>query len=185
MTEQEINNIEEHITLAGLLPGVNLDCLPLEELGKLKRAVLELTRLIHASGFKAGADYTRLAIPGDIGSIPTSIPTRKFSIDEPPVSSFDRIAIAKAASAGAPKTARLPGQRRRAKPPSVPGYHWRKDNAGWELRKDFYVEESGVKKRETPYVAHLSNAAFAELKRQNKGMALEKAIAQWIAERDR
>jgi hypothetical protein len=58
MTELErVKNIEEHITLAGLLPGVNLDCLPPKESAKLKRAALDLYRLGHASGFKAGADY--------------------------------------------------------------------------------------------------------------------------------
>jgi hypothetical protein len=58
MTELErINNIEEQITLAGLLPGVNLRCLPPEESPKLKRAALDLYRLGHASGFKAGIDH--------------------------------------------------------------------------------------------------------------------------------
>ncbi|MGH9752200.1 MAG: hypothetical protein ACREA2_05395 [Blastocatellia bacterium] len=180
MTEQKIKHIEEQITLAGLLPGVNLDCLPLEESAKLKRAVLDLTRLIHVSGFEAGADYAMNATASDI----VSIPTRKFSIDELPASSLDQIAIAKAASEGKLKMARLPSQRRRAKPPSVPGYHWRKDGAGWELRKDFSVEENGVRKRKPLYAAHLSNSAFEELKRQNKGAALVKAIAQWIAEHE-
>ena len=58
MTEQErINDIEERITLEGLLPGVNLDSLPPGESAQLKRAVLDLYRLGHASGFKAGADH--------------------------------------------------------------------------------------------------------------------------------
>ena len=63
MTEQErIKNIEEQITLAGLLPGVNLGCLPPGESAKLKRAVLDLYRLGHARGFKAGADHAMNAI---------------------------------------------------------------------------------------------------------------------------
>ncbi|MGH9754724.1 MAG: hypothetical protein ACREA2_18255 [Blastocatellia bacterium] len=66
------------------------------------------------------------------------------------------------------------------------GYTWRKDGAGWELRKSVYdVGDMGIRKRRLPYVAHLSKSAFGELKRQNKGARLEKAIAQWIAERDR
>jgi hypothetical protein len=63
MTEQErIKDIEERITLEGLLPGVNLDSLPTGESAQLKRAVLDLYRLGHASGFKAGADHaTKIA----------------------------------------------------------------------------------------------------------------------------
>src|SRR5262245_12000921 len=58
MTEPErIKNIEEQITLAELLPGVNLEWLPPEESAKLKRAVLDIYRLSHARGFKAGADH--------------------------------------------------------------------------------------------------------------------------------
>jgi hypothetical protein len=60
MTELErIKNIEERIALARLLPGVNLGCLPLEEAAKLKRAALDLYRLGHANGFKAGADHAK------------------------------------------------------------------------------------------------------------------------------
>lgn len=59
MTELErINYIEERMTLEGLLPGVNLDCLPPGESAQLKRAVLDLYKLGHASGFKAGADHS-------------------------------------------------------------------------------------------------------------------------------
>jgi hypothetical protein len=58
MTEPErIENIGEQINLAGLLPGVDLGCLPPEETAKLKRAVLELYRLGHSRSFKAGADH--------------------------------------------------------------------------------------------------------------------------------
>lgn len=181
MTEQRIKNIEEQITLAGLLPGVNLDSLPLEEAAKLKRAVLDLYRLVHASGFKAGADYAMNAIASDI----ETIPVMKFSIDEPHASSLAQIADAvepfsvsgsgvkstpkqtpsvtrnskpanpskrgaKGASEGKPKKARLPGQRRRARPPSAPGYHWRKEGSGGEILKDFYLEENGVMKQKPP-----------------------------------
>ena len=67
MTEPErIKNIEEHITLAGLLPGVNLGCLPPEESAKLKRAVLDLYKLGHASGFKAGVDHAIKVVAGVI-----------------------------------------------------------------------------------------------------------------------
>jgi hypothetical protein len=58
MTESErIKNIEKHITLAGLLPGVNLGSLSPEESAKLKHAVLDLYRLSHARGFMSGADH--------------------------------------------------------------------------------------------------------------------------------
>jgi hypothetical protein len=65
MTEQErINDIEERITLEGLLPGVNLGCMPPGESAELKRAVLDLYRLGHASGFKAGADHAMNVVAG-------------------------------------------------------------------------------------------------------------------------
>ena len=67
MTEQErIKNIEERITLEGLLPGVDLGCLPSGESAKLKRAVLDLYGLGHASGFKAGADHAMNSVAGAI-----------------------------------------------------------------------------------------------------------------------
>ena len=65
MTEQErIKDIEERITLEGLLPGVNLGCLPPGESAQLKCAVLDLYRLGHASGFKAGADHSLNVVAG-------------------------------------------------------------------------------------------------------------------------
>jgi hypothetical protein len=177
MIEQKIKNIEEQVTLAGLLPGVDLSCLPLEELAKLKRAVLDLYRLIHASGFNAGADYAMTAIVGDI----ESIPGMSFSIDEPRASSLGQIAPAaepfsvsetaakrassftgyskpanpsrrgaKAATEGKPKKPRPLSQKRRAGLTSAPGYHQRKEGADGEFRKEFYVEENGVRKRKPP-----------------------------------
>jgi hypothetical protein len=63
MTEPEkIKRLEEQITLAGLLPGINLDCLPPEESAKLKRVLLDVYRLSHARGFKAGAEHARNSI---------------------------------------------------------------------------------------------------------------------------
>jgi hypothetical protein len=63
MTEPErIKDIEEHITLEGLLPGVDLGSLPPGESAKLKRAVLDLYRLSHARGFKSGADHAMNSI---------------------------------------------------------------------------------------------------------------------------
>jgi hypothetical protein len=54
------------------------------------------------------------------------------------------------------------------------------------LRKDVYVtSHDGERKRKQPYVAHLSRETFRELKRQHKGAALERAIADWIAEHDK
>jgi hypothetical protein len=61
---ERIKKIEEQISLAGLLPGVNLNYVPPEELEKLKRALLDLYRLSHARGFKAGAEHTMNSIAG-------------------------------------------------------------------------------------------------------------------------
>jgi hypothetical protein len=67
MTEPErINNIEEQITLSALLPGIDLSCLPPEEAAKLKRAALDIYRLSHARGFKAGADHAIKAVVASI-----------------------------------------------------------------------------------------------------------------------
>ena len=67
MTELErIKYIEERITLEGLLTGVNLGSLPPGESAKLKSAVLDLYRLGHASGFKAGADHAMNAVAAAI-----------------------------------------------------------------------------------------------------------------------
>jgi hypothetical protein len=63
MSELErIKNIEERIALTGLLPGVNLGWLPPGESAKLKRAVLDLYRIGHANGFKAGVDHATNAV---------------------------------------------------------------------------------------------------------------------------
>jgi hypothetical protein len=75
MSELErIKNVEERIALAGLLPGVNLGCLPLEDAAKLKRAVLDLYRLGHANGFKAGVDHATNAVA-------VVIPQRRDSLE--------------------------------------------------------------------------------------------------------
>jgi len=63
MTETErIKNLEEQIALVGLLLGVDLSRLPTEESMKLKRFALDLYRLGHASGFKAGVDHATNAL---------------------------------------------------------------------------------------------------------------------------
>lgn len=72
------------------------------------------------------------------------------------------------------------------KPPTTSGYEWRKNGAGWDLRKVVYIESAtSGKQRKRPYLGHLSKSAFADIKRANKGAALEKAIMQWIADHDR
>jgi hypothetical protein len=84
-----------------------------------------------------------------------------------------------------PKRAGTPVRKRTKKPPSVTGYHWRREGVGWDLRKDTYVTgNDGVRKRKQPFVAHLSRSAFAEMQRRHKGAQLEKGIAQWIADHD-
>lgn len=83
------------------------------------------------------------------------------------------------------KAIRMPVARRMKKPPSVTGYYWQQEGAGWELRKAIYVEENGIRKRKRPYVAHLSGEAFREMKERHKGAALKKAIGQWIADHDK
>ena len=59
---QRIKIVEERITLAGLLPGVNLGSLPPEDAVMLKRAALNLYRIGHANGFKAGVDHATNAV---------------------------------------------------------------------------------------------------------------------------
>jgi hypothetical protein len=84
------------------------------------------------------------------------------------------------------KRIRKPPSQKAKKPPQPSGYFWRKDGAGWELRKSVVVTgNNGEKKRKQPYVAHMSREAFGGLKRRHKGVALERAIAQWIADHDR
>jgi len=85
-----------------------------------------------------------------------------------------------------PKRVKKPTAKQAKKPPKPPGYFWRKSGAGWDLRRDFYVTRNdGVKVRKQPYVAHMSQEAFRELKRQHKGAALERAIADWISSHDK
>jgi hypothetical protein len=84
MSELErIKNIEERIALAGLLPGVNLGWLPHGEAAKLKRAVLDLYRIGHANGFKAGVTHATTAvavvIPPRRDSLQTQWPMRWLS----------------------------------------------------------------------------------------------------------
>jgi len=80
---QRIKNVEERITLAGLLPGVNLGSLPLEDAAMLKRAALSLYRIGHANGFKAGVDHATNALaviaPPRRDSLQTQRLTRRLS----------------------------------------------------------------------------------------------------------
>jgi hypothetical protein len=84
------------------------------------------------------------------------------------------------------KKTRKPRDSKAKKPPQPDGYLWRKDGAGWELRKTVYVEDgTGSKIRKRPYVARMARAVFSEMKKRHKGAALERAIAEWIADHDR
>lgn len=85
-----------------------------------------------------------------------------------------------------PKRVKKPVAKTAKKPPKPPGYFWRRHGSGFDLRRDFYVtSHDGVKVRKQPYVAHMSAETFRGLKRRHRGAALERAIAQWIAEHDR
>jgi hypothetical protein len=76
-------------------------------------------------------------------------------------------------------------QKATKKTPQPSGYEWRKNGAGWDLRKVVYVESAtSGRQRKRPYLGHLSKSAFAEVKRKRQGSALERAIAAWIAEHD-
>ena len=95
-------------------------------------------------------------------------------------------ARAKAPAKSSKPKAKAPKEKRGSRPPNSGGYTWRKDDAGWELRKTVYVEDgTGSKVRKRPYVARMAKAVYQEMKRKHKGAALERAIAQWIAEHDR
>jgi hypothetical protein len=85
------------------------------------------------------------------------------------------------------KRPRKPPSKTAKKPPTVSGYNWKSDSSGFALRKVVYVTDpdTGIKTRKLPRIGHLSKSAFAELKRKHRGAALERAIAEWIAERDR
>jgi hypothetical protein len=82
------------------------------------------------------------------------------------------------------KKIKLPKDHGLERPPKIEGFHWRKKGAGWELRRDVYIEENGARKRKQPYVAHLSRTAFEELKRVGKGANLRAAIERWIVDHD-
>lgn len=72
------------------------------------------------------------------------------------------------------------------KPPRIEGYFWRKDGAGWELRKSVYLYNpaTGNNERKQPYIAHLSREKFQEMKRAHKGKAIHSALQKWIDERE-
>jgi hypothetical protein len=72
------------------------------------------------------------------------------------------------------------------KPPTTSGYEWRKNGAGWDLRKVVYIEDAtSGRQRKRPYLGHLSKTAFGELNRKHKGARLERAIAEWIEAHDK
>jgi hypothetical protein len=96
------------------------------------------------------------------------------------------IPTAKPSSVTSHKRTRKPKSSKVKKPTATSGFFFRKNGAGWDLRRDTYVtSHDGVKKRKQPYVAHMSAEAFRELKRKHKGAALERAIAKWIEAHDK
>lgn len=94
--------------------------------------------------------------------------------NKPPVQ-----ATHKPAAATGNKSARLPGKKA-DKPLKMPGYHWRSDGAGWQLRRTVIIDG----KRSQPYVAHLSRTVYRTMQRAHRGEKLAEALAAWIAERE-
>jgi hypothetical protein len=120
--------------------------------------------------------------PGEGRDVQTSAP--KTPRKKAPASRL--ISTPKAQTGTGSKRTKKPRDSKAKKPPQPDGYMWRKDGAGWELRKTVYVEDgTGSKVRKRPYVARMAKAVFAEMKRKHKGAALERAIAEWIADHDR
>jgi len=104
----------------------------------------------------------------------------QLETNHPPLVTRNEKTVSRSKLMGKPK------QKRTSKPAPVTGYHWRKNGAGWDLRKNVYVTSNdGTKKRKQPYVAHLSREAFQEMKRRHKGASLERAITQWVEDHDR
>jgi len=125
------------------------------------------------------AEIRQSAQVSDLSDFCNSEPTKKA-----PVSRL--IPTPKAQTGTGSKRTKKPSRSRAKKPPQPDGYMWRKDGAGWELRKTVYVEDgTGSKIRKRPYVARMSKAVFAEMKRKHRGAALDRAIADWIAEHDK
>jgi hypothetical protein len=56
---------------------------------------------------------------------------------------------------------------------------------GFDLYKSVYVEVDGIRKRRQLYLGHIGKSVLAEMRRQHRGAALERAIAEWIADHDR
>jgi hypothetical protein len=95
------------------------------------------------------------------------------------------IPTAKRATATGGKRVKKPSGKAAKKPHQPSGYEWRREGAGWDLRKVIYVDTAtGGKQRKMPYLAHLSKSAFAEMKRKHKGKALDAAIQQWIKDKE-
>jgi len=109
------------------------------------------------------------------------------SFTAPTVTPVSRlIPTPKRASATSGSKPRKPSQKAAKKPPQSSGYEWRKNGAGWDLRKVVWIESAtSGKQRKRPYLGHLSKSAFGELKRKHKGAALDAAIQQWIEAHDR
>jgi hypothetical protein len=83
------------------------------------------------------------------------------------------------------KRTRKPKSQAAKRPPRPSGYEWRKNGAGWDLRKVVWVDTAtSGKQRKRPYLGHLSKSAFQEMKKRHRGAALERAIAEWIAAHD-
>ena len=113
---------------------------------------------------------------------PTSAP--KTAPKQAPVSRLNSTPKAPTATGGR-KTPK-PKTKAAKKPHQPSGYEWRREGAGWDLRKVVWVDTAtGGRQRKRPYLGHLSRSAFADMKKRHKGKSLDAAISDWICAHDK
>jgi len=109
----------------------------------------------------------------------------RLTAPEPPAVSRSISTRKRPTATGGKRTPKPKGKGTK-KPHQPTGYEWRREGAGWDLRKVVWVDTAtGGKQRKRPYLGHLSKSAFADMKKTNRGAQFEKAIARWIADHDR
>src|SRR5690242_18074204 len=98
----------------------------------------------------------------DTPVLPSQSPTKT-----PPASRL--IPTPKQPTATSGRRAKKPSSKQAKKPIASGGFEWRKNGAGWDLRKVIWIEDAtSGKQRKRPYLGHLSKSAFAEMKKANK-----------------